>query len=283
MTNRANPRRTLPLRALVLAFRRFSDKSGWIMSSHVAMSLMLALFPFILFTVALAGTLSQDFVTDDLIALVFGSWPDEVAQPIVRELNAVLENAGTEVITIGGLLAVYFASNGVDAVRAAMSRAYHDTDTRPFWLTRLICIAFVIAGGAAILAATTLELVVPLYTEIVARALTGETQGWAVSRNVNLVFIAAIPVGGVLVCHTLLPARRHRLAQVLPGVVLTLALWAAAGWGFSLYVSRFAAYSATYAGLAGAMAALIFLYLNAAILIFGAEFNGALIELAETG
>lgn len=70
--------------------------------------------------------------------------------------------------------------------------------------------------------------------------------------------------------------------QVLPGVVLTLLLWGAAGWGFSIYIARFATYSATYAGLAGAMSALIFLYLMSAILILGAEFNGALLDLSKT-
>ena len=71
--------------------------------------------------------------------------------------------------------------------------------------------------------------------------------------------------------------------QILPGVALTLRLWAAGGWGFSVYIAQFATYSATYAGLAGAMAALIFMYLCAAILIFGAEFNGALMDIDNQG
>ena len=89
-----------------------------------------------------------------------------------------------------------------------------------------------------------------------------------------------MPVGMVLAFHALLPPHRHSLMQILPGVGLTILLWAAGGWGFSFYVAQFATYSATYAGLAGAMAALIFLYLCAAILILGAEFNGALMDLS---
>ena len=68
--------------------------------------------------------------------------------------------------------------------------------------------------------------------------------------------------------------------QILPGVLLTLVLWSAGGWAFSIYIGKFATYSATYAGLAGAMAALIFLYLCAAMLILGAEYNGALMDLS---
>ena len=78
-------------RALWLAVQRFGDKNGFVMSSHVAMSLMLALFPFVLFTVALAGSLSQGYVTDELIELIFGAWPQDVAQPIVAELRAKVD------------------------------------------------------------------------------------------------------------------------------------------------------------------------------------------------
>ncbi|MCV2891255.1 YihY/virulence factor BrkB family protein [Ruegeria aquimaris] len=279
MSTLTNPSLLFPLRALVLALTRFQTKSGFVMSSHVAMSMMMALFPFILFTVALAGSLSQDYVTDDLIELIFGTWPDQVAAPIVTELNAVLDGANSKVMTVGGVLAVYFASNGVDAVREAMSRAYHDTDTRPFWKTRLLCIGLVIGGGAIVMAVAAIEVVMPIYTNLVTQALPGEAPDWLSVERLSWIFIVAMPAGGVLICHAILPAKRHSLTQILPGVLLTLCLWSVCGWGFSIYISEFSSYSATYAGLAGAMAALIFLYLNAAILILGAEFNGALIDL----
>lgn len=282
MTHHRTSAFSLPVRAAALALRRFGEKNGLVMSSHVAMSLMLALFPFILFVVALAGTLSQDLVTDDLIELVFGAWPDMVAEPIVAEVKAVLAGANTGVVTFGGLLALYFASNGVDAIRQAMSRAYHDVDDRPFWKARLLSVGLVIAGSAAMLAAMTFEVVLPVYANLVSEALPGQPPRWISPDRLQWIFVVALPAVGVLACHALLPARRHTLRQILPGVAVTLILWGALGWGFSIYIANFATYSATYAGLAGAMAALIFLYLDAAILILGAEFNGALIELGSS-
>lgn len=279
----ANLRSNASLRVIAKTLKRFDAKNGWIMSSHVAMSMMMALFPFLLFTVALAGTLSQDYVTNDLIDLVFGSWPEAVADPLVTELRRVLSNAGSGVMTLGGVLAVYFASNGVDAVRTAMSRAYHDTDTRPFWKTRLLAIGLVIAGGALLLVAAAVEVVLPLYFQLVSSVLPSEAlawvnSDWVTTSGLSWLFVTLFPAGAVLACHALLPARRHHVREVLPGVLLTLGLWAAAGLGFSFYIAKFASYSATYAGLAGAMSALIFLYLIAAILILGAEFNGVLME-----
>ncbi|WP_299946183.1 YihY/virulence factor BrkB family protein [uncultured Ruegeria sp.] len=267
------------LRALWLAVRRFNDKDGFVMSSHVAMSLMMALFPFVLFTVALAGALSQGYVTDELIELIFGAWPKDVADPIVSELRSVLAGAGSGVITLGGLLAIYFASNGVAAVRRAMTQAYHDKDNWPFWKTRLLCFALVIIGGAAILAIAAVEVVLPVYTRLVSEKTAVDVDNWLSVDRLRWTFTVAVPAGTVLLAHLILPTRRHRLIQILPGVILTLALWAAGGWGFSIYIAQFATYSATYAGLAGAMAALIFLYLCSAMLILGAEYNGALIDL----
>ena len=69
--------------------------------------------------------------------------------------------------------------------------------------------------------------------------------------------------------------------EYVSGVILTILLWGLAGAGFSYYLAQFASYNATYAGLAGVMVALIFLYLMSALLILGAEFNGALEKRAK--
>ncbi len=65
----------------------------------------------------------------------------------------------------------------------------------------------------------------------------------------------------------------------MPGVGLTLGAWIIGGVGFATYLSNFANYATTYAGLAGVMTALVFLYLIAAILLFGASINAAKIAL----
>ncbi|MCA0873324.1 YihY/virulence factor BrkB family protein [Seohaeicola saemankumensis] len=278
MTKRDDSLLAIHLAAVRAAVTRFADKGGWVMSSHVAMSMMMALFPFILFVVALAGSLSQNIPNDEVIDLVFGSWPEDVAAPIVSELRAVLASSNSGLITMGGVLAIYFASNGVDAVRVAMTRAYHDTDTRPYWKARLICIGLVVAGGAMVLLAAFLDLVLPIYTNMLKDAVPEQMTSWLDGVGFSWGFVIAMPALAVLGCHLILPGGRHGLLQILPGVILTWVLAALAGWGFSIYISRFASYSATYAGLAGAMAALIFLYLNAAILILGAEYNGALLS-----
>ena len=283
----------LPLRALFVAVQRFNAKGDWVMSSHVAMSMMLALFPFAIVAVAVAGTLSREFAltalvtdgieTQDVTELIFGAWPDAIEEPIVAELTRVLQADNVRLMTVGGLLMLFFASNGVDAVREAMTRAYHDVDTRPFWKARLLAIAFVVIGAAGVMFAVLVEVAVPFYSSQLAAALPWAAPSWLGDVKFARPVISVMPLLAALAAHVYLPARRHRLRSILPGVLLSVLMWMLVGWGFSYYVRTFGSYSATYAGLAGAMAALIFLYLISAILIFGAEFNGALIDMRRDG
>lgn len=265
-----------PLRALGRAAIRFSDKGGWVVSSHVAMSMMLALFPFMLFIVALASVLTQQVDSSELIGLIMGTWPDDIAAPIERELSAVMAASKTGPLTLGAALALYFASNGVDAIRVAMVRAYRDTDPRPFWKQRLVCLVFVIGGSAVVLMAAVLELFLPLYLHFVADAVPDGLRGWIAGDWAAKALTVALTVFAVFSFHMWLSGSRHTMAEVWPGVLLSFALWWVMARAFGWYIAKFASYSATYAGLAGAMAALIFLYLLAAILILGAEFNGVL-------
>ncbi len=83
---------------------------------------------------------------------------------------------------------------------------------------------------------------------------------------------------GLFVCHLYLPAGRRRFLDVAPGIVLTMLAWAAGAYGFGYYISTFANYAATYAGLASIMIALVFLYMTGVIFIIGAEINAALLK-----
>ena len=66
------------------------------------------------------------------------------------------------VLTIGVVLAVYFASSGVDSLRIALNRAYNPPETRPWWLLKLESIAYVLVAAVALLALGFLIVLAPL-------------------------------------------------------------------------------------------------------------------------
>jgi membrane protein len=83
----------------------------------------------------------------------------------------------------------------------------------------------------------------------------------------------------LILVHLWLPAGRRRFKEILPGILVTLVLWLAAGTLFGRYLADYAfTYSVYYAGLASVMIALVFLYLTASIFIYGGELNAAIIK-----
>jgi membrane protein len=77
--------------------------------------------------------------------------------------------------------------------------------------------------------------------------------------------------------HMLLPSRRPPPQSILPGILVTVALWALGATGFSIYLSFAPSFSITYGAFAGVIVTLLFFYLTGAAIIFGAEVNAALI------
>lgn len=267
------------LKALLIALRDFDDRDGWTMSSHVALSMMLAIFPFTIFVLSVAGQISAGLETEDLMNLLFGNWPDVVAAPIEKEIRAVMAQSTGQTLTLGAVLTVFFASNGVEAVRRAIVKSYREVDERPFWRKRLTCITFVLVGAVILIGVSIVLVAVPVYFAFFEDQFPILHLGFLDNRFLRLFFATAPLIFAVFACHSILTGSRRSLRSVWPGVVLTIGLWAIFAKGFSFYVGHFSNYSVTYAGLAGVMSALMFLYLVAGILILGASFNEALIEL----
>ncbi len=269
------------LRAAKEALIRFDEKKGWERSSHIALSMMFALFPFCIFALSLAGMFSSGLDSEKVINLVFGAWPDVFAEPIVKELEAVLTISDGKTVTFSGLLAVFFASNGVDAIRVSITDAYREEDKRPFWKTRLLCIGFVLAGGAVLIGVTALLFAIPLYMDLLdAIKMNAVPEVFREWRTPWLGALVSLVVA-VISCHKWLPGVHRPVKDLLPGVLLTVLLWFATAKIFELYLANYSTYSVTYAGLAGIMATQLFMYLMAVIFIFGAEFNGRLARLKQ--
>lgn len=260
------------------ALWHFSLDDGWAMASHVALSSLLAVFPFLIFGTALGSFLGADQFAETAVHLIFDAWPESIATPIANEIVQVLTIPRGGLLTVSVLAAAYFASNGVEALRVSLNRAYRVTESRYWYVTRLASLGFVIAGVLIMAALSIILVAVPL-----ALRYAGEWLPWldgvlATVDNWSLPLALIVVTGGLLVSHLWLPDGHRKVIDVLPGIFLTLLCWTIGGYTFAYYLSTFATYVSTYAGLASIMIVLVFLYMVAAIFIIGAEINAAILK-----
>ncbi|TAK47699.1 MAG: YihY/virulence factor BrkB family protein [Xanthobacteraceae bacterium] len=261
------------------AFEAFLADDGWAIASHIALSVLMALFPFLIVVTALAGFVGSKELADQAAQLLLETWPQQVAEPIAREIHNVLTTARGGVLTIGVVLALYFAANGVESLRIALNRAYNATENRSWWMLRLESVGYVLIAAVVALALALLIVLGPLLFAT-ARHYLPWLEPVEPSFTVARYAIATVALVVTLVMvHKWLPAGRRRLPEIAPGIAVTILLSLVSGAAFSQYLARFAeAYVTTYAGLASPMIALVFLYFIAVIFIYGGELNAIIMK-----
>jgi membrane protein len=264
------------------AFLRFNRDDGWAIASHIALSILMAVFPFLIVVTAIAGFIGSTNLADEVARLMFAAWPHQVAGPIASEIHAVLTTTRGGVLTLGAVFAVYFASSGIESLRIGLNRAYGLREERSFWLLRLESIGYVLVSAIALLALAFLVVLWPLMFKAAAAYAP-----WIEPLQPHLNF-ARFVIGGMVlavalfILHMWLPAGRRRLGGVWPGIAATLVLWLACGFAFGHYLADFAqTYVTYYAGLASAMIALVFLYYSAWIFVYGGELNATIARVRE--
>lgn len=265
------------LRVPLDAFLHFNAGDGWAIASHIALTSLMSLFPFLIVVTALAGILGAKRLADEAGRLLLDAWPEQVATPIANEIQRVATGAQGGALTVGVVLAVYFASSGIESLRIGLNRAYGIEETRGWWILRLESILYMLGSAIALLALAVLVVFGPLLTEAATRFLV-----WAEPFQTIVTFsrfaVATIVLAATLFAiHYWLPAGRRSFAEIVPGVLVTLVLWLVAGAAFGRYLAAFSdRYVLTYAGLASVMIALVFLYFTAVIFIYGGELNAAI-------
>ena len=262
------------------AFRHFNADDGWAIASHIALSALMALFPFLIVVTALAGFFfGSKELADEAARILLEAWPKQVAAPIALDITGVLTSTRGDVLTLGVLFAVYFASSGVESLRIGLNRAYDLKELRSWWLLRLESIFYVLVGAVAILAFSFLVVLAPLILSKLTQYVPALEQFGDMITFARYAVAIAVLVVALMIAHLWLPAGRRTFGEIAPGILATLMLWLISGAVFGRYLAYYAfAYVSMYAGLASAMVALVFLYVCASIFIYGGELNSAIAQ-----
>ncbi|MCC2111340.1 MAG: YihY/virulence factor BrkB family protein [Hyphomicrobiales bacterium] len=264
-------------RIMLRSLWRFLFDDAFALASNIAFSVLLSLFPFLIVLAAVPAYWGGENLVDKVREGMFSALPEYIASALEPEVVAVLAQGGS-VLTFGILVLLITITGAVESVRAGLNRAYGGRDRRSFLFRRLQSLAFVVAGGAVLLITALLAVVAPIVWSYVEPHIPAIAEQRTLFDTTRFLTITILLTLFLYAMHIWLPARRYRLAELTPGIAATMVLWFSAGFGFSYYLSHFSTYARTYAGLAGIVATLVFFYIAAAILLYGAELNAALLR-----
>lgn len=273
-------------RALLGAIYRLYEHSGFSLAGAVAFSFVVSLFPFCIFVGALSGIFGGRELATRAVAQLFDILPEAVASALAPQVESIMGSSRIDLLTVSGFLALFFATSAVETMRAALNGAYRVQEKRPYPLCLLISMCFVFVSAVAML--------VPTWALVFGPAISAQIAQfepeWAKSLlestwmdTFQRYALAIVVITGLLLAfHLWLAAGRRRLADVWPGVIVSVVLWILVASLYSHYLDL-SDYTRFYAGLSQLMIALIFFQFTAIIIILGAEINRGIMELKKLG
>ena len=270
------------LRVLTRAVINYIRHQSANQAGSVAFSSVLAMFPLLLFLSAAAGFVGQPGAAAGLADRVMEYAPPAVADALKPVIDEVLGQRSRALLTIGIIATIWTASSGAQAVRTALNRAYGVGRGLPFWQARIKVTLFTVIGTMAAVLVFSSVVILPYAWDLVAKAVgTGQDALWLrTGARYGLAFVVLVIVYAAF--YGWLPDIPQRLRTVLPGALVGAVMWLGAAAILSYTLRSAGKLTLVYGGFAGLVATLVFLYVSAVTVIFGAEINGVLHETPAT-
>ncbi|MFT3772388.1 MAG: YihY/virulence factor BrkB family protein [Minicystis sp.] len=243
-------------------------------AGSISYSAFLAIFPFLLFVVALASLVIDPATLDTLFAQIRRVAPSQVAEILTERLDALTTGTKPGLLTVSAVGAAWAASSAMAALITALNSANDVHESRPFWKTRGIALLMTLAGAVLFIVASAIAIATPP----LARTLGGVPgtlilwMRWPVAALIMLFVIASM--------YHFLPDVDRPFRLVTPGAVVAVVLWVLASLGFSLYVGHFGNYEVVYGALGSVIVLMLWLWISAFVVLLGAEINALLEEYA---
>jgi len=267
-----------PLRVVILAIRNYIVHQSANQAGSLAFSAVLAMFPLLILVSAAAAFIGQPGDAAALAERVMGYAPQVVRDAVQPVIDQVLAQRNQALLTIGLVATLWTASSGMQAVRSALNRSYAIERGLPFWKARIKVTLFTVIVGGGVVTAFCSVIIVPYAWQLLQTNVgSGQEALWLRnSVRYGSAFLALTLLYALL--YGWLPDIRQRVYTVLPGAVVGAALWVTAAATLSYTLRNVGKLALLYGGFAGVVATLVFLYISATTLIFGAEINAVLRE-----
>lgn len=258
------------------AVKDFMDDDMSTYAGALTYRILLAIFPFLIFLLTLLGALGIQNFFDWMLEQARSAFPQDLYGAFERIVQQVRGGASGGVLSFGLITALWAASGGIRSVMHALNVAYDVKEERSIWKKYPLSIVFTIGLTVVLIAAVALMLLGPQTMEWLAGHIgLGDVfvTIWAWLRIPVAIILVMLAIALV---YYFFPNVDQPFQLVSPGSVIAVLVWVLASIGFSVYISNFANYNATYGSLAGVIVLMLYIYISSAVLLLGAEVNGVI-------
>jgi membrane protein len=243
------------------------------LAAQLSYYFFLALFPAILFLLAVASFFPLSNITDDVGRSLGPFVSPQVLELIKEQMRRLANNENGGLLTFGVAGALWSSSAALVSIVGALNRAYDIDEGRPWWKVRLIAIGLTLGVALIVLVALSLVLVGPTLADKL-----GQTTGWGAPFEwtwliLQWPMVFALVASGIGLIYYFGPDAEQDWAWITPGAVAATMLWLLVSLLFKVYVANFTDYEGSYGAVGGVIVLMLWFYVSGIAILTGAELN----------
>jgi membrane protein len=248
-------------------------------SAELAYYFTLAVFPSLIFVLALLGMLAGpgSHMRESLIGYMQTAMPGSAFEILNKVLGETASASSGGKLTFGLFAALWTASSGMVALQNTLNAVYNVKEGRPLWKARGIAIGLTIVCSMLLLIALAIVLYGTDLANLAAnRAGFGSviTIIWSVVQWV--VALGFVSMVFALVYYFAPDVEQRKWYWITPGATIGMATWLIASIALRIYLRFFNSYSATFGSVGAAIILMTWFYVSGMMILIGAEANSAI-------
>lgn len=250
-------------------------------ASSLTFNFFLAFFPSILVLFTLIPFVPIEGFQDELFTLMSEILPPSTFDATKVILDDIVNHEQAGLLSFTFILALYFSTNGVNAMITGFNATYHLKDKRTWWQLRLLSINLTVILALLLV----LTIVFQLFSVGFIDSLVNEGYMKQFSADVILHIKELILVLVLFMGYSILfyfgPADKKGWKFLSIGSITSTTLSVISSLAFSYYVTNFAQYNKLYGSIGTLLVILLWMYFNSIILLLGFELNASIISAKE--
>ncbi len=264
----------MPLYDVAIFFFRGMQKGALPMrASAVSFSFFLAMFPSIIFIFTLIPYIPIENFQEKLLSLLEAFMPHNAYEATKDTIMDIVTNQRGGLLSIGFISALYFSTNGFNALITAFNTTYHEIETRTPFQQRMVSILLVIISTLLM----TIAIGLIIFSEIALNRIFEKGQlSYYLILGGRFVILFGLFYSLISFTYFLGTSRKSRWRFASAGSMFATILTILTSVGFAYYVNNFGQYNKLYGSIGTLLVVLLWIYFNSLVILLGFELNASI-------
>ena len=245
-------------------------------ASSLAFNFFLAFFPSIIVLFTLIPYIPIVDLQETLMELITTILPPHTNEIAFSTIYDIINNPRSGLLSIGFVLTIFFATNGVNSLIEAFNSSYHINESRSIIQQRLLSLGITFLLSCILM----ITILLIMFSKTVVNYLI--TAEIIENKSIEyilfgkwMVIIIMLFIGISIIYH-FGPTIKKKFKLFTPGSIISTCLIIVTSSFFNYYISNFAEYNKVYGSIGTLIIILLWMYINSIILLIGFELNASI-------